>query len=450
MKYFFSSVLIGLLLWSLIMALTGPAAVNDSRVPLVWVSDDNPARRAQIDLFNGQNDRARISLDPESSGKEKVVVQCLSGVGPDLLDIFDGFELTAFVKAGIVLDITDELKSRGISIKDDTWNAASTTALLDGRAYGFPRSVSVDALLFNKNLFDQRGISYPGVFVTGDQFLELAKALTVKDPDGRTVKFGFQFEWWQYRDFLRQWGAQIYSDDGTRCLLDSPEAIAAVQYMHDLIWLHHVTPTPSEASALSSGGGYGTGKINVFGSGQAAMALAGRWWLPTLRNEANFPGLRVGVSECQFGSVRQHRGYCAVTAVNRFSPHRKEALEFLLFMASPQYNQLINRQADSMGPVKKWSESEDFVSRTEFPDEEYNRVWIEAMKRSIPDEVSPFISGAAANRIIMRQLDLVRNNLKSASEAMQTAARLINEEITASVGRDPELKKVYLSRMNSK
>ncbi len=447
MKLFFSITLGILVIWSLIMGLTGLPASPDGRVKLVWVSDDNPARRAQVDLFNQQNTRACVTLDPESSGKEKVVVQCLSGVGPDLLDIFDGFELTAFVKAGIALDITKELEQRGISIEHDTWNGTHTTALLDGRAYGFPRGACADALLFNKTLLDQKGLKPPGPFIKGDEFLKLAQALTIRDDHGRIRQFGFMFEWWQYGDFLRQWHAQIYSDDGTRCLLDSPEAIAAIQYMYDLIWKYHVMPTPAEASALPSGGGYGSGKINMFGNGQAAMALAGRWWLVVLRNKDNFPELKFGVSECQFGPVRQYRAYCAVTAINRFSRHPDKALDFLLYMASPEYNNLINRQADSMGPIKKYSKSGIFLNATNYPDEAYNSVWIETMERGIPDEVSPFVNGAAANRIITRQLDLVANNLKSPQEAMQTAAQLINEEIIKTVASDPKLRKFYNERI---
>ncbi len=441
MKLFFSIALGVLVVWSVIMGLTGDRDVDDGRVKLVWVSDDNPARRAQVDLFNEQNLRAFVVLDPESAGKEKVVVQCLSGVGPDLLDIFDGFELTAFVKAGIALDITDALEEHGVSIENDVWSGTHTTALLGGRAYGFPRSASVDALLFNKALFEEAGLELPEKFLLSETFLELAKALTLRDAQGRIQQFGFMFEWWQYRHFLRQWNARIYSEGGTRCLLDSSEAIAAIQFMRDLIWEYHVMPTPAEVAAMPSGGGYGSGKINMFGSGQAAMALAGRWWMPVLRS--NFQALEFGVSECQFGPVRQYRAYCAVTAINTFSKHREEALDFLLYMASPEYNNLVNSQADSMGPIKKYAQNDAFLTASTFPDEAYNAVWMEAMDRSVPDGVSPFVSGAAANRIITRQLDLVSNNLKSPREAMQTSARLINEAIVKTVASDPKLQKLY-------
>ena len=46
------------------------------------------------------------------------------------------------------------------------------------------------------------------------------------------------------QQFILQWGGRIYSEDGTRCVVDSPEAVAGVQYLHDLIYRHHVMPGP--------------------------------------------------------------------------------------------------------------------------------------------------------------------------------------------------------------
>ena len=58
---------------------------------LIWVSDDNPARRRQISLFNeeaaaGVAHSKGVRLDPSNSGMEKVIVQSIGGVGPDLFD----------------------------------------------------------------------------------------------------------------------------------------------------------------------------------------------------------------------------------------------------------------------------------------------------------------------------------------------------------------------------
>src|SRR5450755_2596124 len=64
-------------------------------VELVRVSDLNPLREAQCNLFDSEHPGLHVTLDP-STGVDKVIVQCLGGVGPDVFDAFDPFELSAY------------------------------------------------------------------------------------------------------------------------------------------------------------------------------------------------------------------------------------------------------------------------------------------------------------------------------------------------------------------
>ena len=58
---------------------------------LVWVSDPNPMRVSQIDMFNELNPDLALKLDPDNSGTMKVIVQSSAGMGPDLIGqvVFD-------------------------------------------------------------------------------------------------------------------------------------------------------------------------------------------------------------------------------------------------------------------------------------------------------------------------------------------------------------------------
>jgi len=76
-----------------------------------------------------------------------------------------------------------------------------------------------------------------------------------------------------------QWGATVYSADGTRCVLDSPQAIGAIQFLHDLIYRYKVMPSPGDIDAMSAAGGWGTAGMQMFSAHRAAMAIGGRWWL---------------------------------------------------------------------------------------------------------------------------------------------------------------------------
>ena len=94
MKLLFAGTFVALVLLSMAAWRMQPEALAKGKTPLVWVSDDNPARRDQIALFNRLYPRYQLRLDPGNSGMEKVIVQSLGGVGPDLFDCYDGFQLS--------------------------------------------------------------------------------------------------------------------------------------------------------------------------------------------------------------------------------------------------------------------------------------------------------------------------------------------------------------------
>ncbi len=417
-----------------------PARQETGKVPLSWVSDDNPARREQIALFNQLNPALDLRLDPSNTGMEKVIVQSLAGVGPDLFDCYNGFQLSAYVRSGIAWDVTDRLKRAGIDAPKEVWPGTHPCMLHEGRVYGFPTNAAVNAIWVNKDLFDRLRIPYPTGSMTWEEFIPLARRLTVKDENGRAKQFGFLCDWWNWQQFVLQWGGRLYSPDGTRCVVDSPQAIAGVQFFHDLIYKHHIMPSPVEEAAMATQGGWGTGTISFFGAGKGAMALGGRWWLCSLRQ---YEKLRLGAFECPHGPLRVFRGYGRATLVNAKSPRREQALEFLKYEASKPWNDLINHQADALAPVIRFSYTPEYLHDPEFPQEDYNAVWRDVMQFGVPDQVSPFINGQRAERILNKQLDLVKNDQKPAADALRTAALQINAEIGKTLERDPVLRARY-------
>ena len=443
MRLFFFGTLLVLLILSVIAWSIQPRVENDGKIPLVWVSDDNPARRDQLDLFNTLNPSCRLRLDPGNGAMEKVIVQSLGGVGPDLFDCYDGFQLSAYVRSGVAWDVTDALKARNVDI-GTIWPPLQQYVMYDGRVYGFGTNLSADAIWYNKAIFDAEGVPYPNGPWTWDQFIPLAQKMTKRDASGRITQYGFMCEWWNWLHYVYQFGGRVYTPDGTRCVVDSPETIAGVQLLHDLIYKYHVTPSPVEEAAMATQGGWGSGSITRFGAGKAAMALGGRWWLCTLRD---YKDLKLGVAESPYARTRIFRAYGKATLVNRHSPRREEALRFLQYQATHEYNDLINSQADGIGPVVRDTYSDTFLHNPRFPQEDQNAVWREAALHSQSDQVSPYINGQTASRIINKQLDLVKNDQKSPEEAMRAAARQINAEIAKALQQDPSLRQHYEQRV---
>ncbi len=440
MKQVFLVILLVLAVLSGIAWWLRPKPVQDGKVVLTWCSDDNPARREQIALFNRLYPQYRLQLDPGNNGMEKVIVQSLAGVGPDLFDIY---QPTASVQAGIAWDVTARLREAGIDVSNDVWQAMHPYIIHDGRVYGFPRNAGPDAVFFNKEIFERNGIPLPPARINSEEFLALAQKLTVMDAGGRPKHFGFIFEWWQVLDFVKQWGGRVYSVDGTRCEVDCPETVAAVQFMRDLIYKYKVSPSPVQETAMATSGGWGSGTITLFGGGRAAMALGGRWWLCLLRDRRQYPDLRCNVTEAQLGPLRRYWGYGGAVMINQKSPRREQALEFLKFMSGQEYNVLINHQADAMGPMKKYADNDSFLHDPAYPEEDRNQVWLDIMSHGEPREICAFVNGTVADRIVSEQLDLVRNDQKSPEEALKSAARQINAEIDKNLKKNKDLKTRY-------
>jgi len=439
MKAVFLGFFIALVLLSGVAWRIKPRRALEGKTPLVWVSDDNPARREQIDLFNRLHPQYELRLDPSNTGMEKVIVQSLAGVGPDLFDCYNAFQLAAYVKSGVAWDVTDLYQEHGMKL-DDLWKATHPLIESEGRIYGHPTNAAVNAIWFNKDILEAEGIPYPEGPWTWEEFVELAQRLTVRDARGKVERYGFFCDWWNWYQFVQQWGGRLYTPDGTRCIIDSPEAIAGVQFLQDLIYQYHVMPSPVEEAAMASAGGWGTGTITFFGAGKGAMALGGRWWLCLLRD---YKGLRLGAVECPHGPIRVFRGYGRATLINAHSPRRRQAFDFLLYEAGKPYNDLINHQADALAPVKRFCYTPEYLHDPEFPHEDFNAVWRDVMPYGEPEEVSPFVNGQRVERILNKQMDLVKSNHKSPAAALQTAAREINEEIQKTLEQDPTLRMKY-------
>lgn len=439
MKLSFFLTLAVLVALSLYAASLTPPPAGGNRTTIVWATDNNPVRAEQCALFNKLNPDLFVTIDPQNADSQKVIVQSIGGVGPDLFDGYSADLLETYVRAGIPLDVTDRLKEAGIEPKRDVWPAVLPGMMFRGRAYGFPRNANVNAVWFNKDIFDEAGVPYPKRGWTWDDLIKTGQKLTVRGPDGRPKRFGFYWDFGATQDLILQHGGHQYSKDGTQCTIGSPEAIKAVQLSHDILYLHKMAPSPVEESALATNGGWGSGGITFLMGGRVAMAYGGRWWLNLMRSQK---GLRLGCVELPFTAKQVYGGGGGVTMINRYSRHTDAAFRFLKYMASQPYNDLINKQADALSPVKKYCYTPEYLLNPDHPEEDYNEVWRFAMEHSEPNEFSPLLKGSDI-AMINNQLDLVKNNLKPVPEAMASAQLDTNERIQRNIAINPLYAQIY-------
>src|SRR5690606_8579212 len=142
---------------------------------------------------------------------------------------------------------------------------------LDGSLYAVPILTTVTTALYNKNLFDQIGVSeYPGTWdemlELGPQFKEAGVFLTGY-PGALEQTLNLS-----YFPLLWQAGGEVLNEDGTAAAFNSPEGREALDFVVTLI--RGGLADGSEAGTLPEpGAGLAMeGKVAVIMSGEAGSA----------------------------------------------------------------------------------------------------------------------------------------------------------------------------------
>ncbi len=170
-----------------------------------------------------------------------------------------------------VKDITAEVKALG-------WDAKMNKSVLDlmskdGKIYGVPRDAYALGLMVNVELFKKAGlVDKSGLPLYPKTWDELAKtAKTIKDKTGAAglcLLAKDNAGGWHFTNIAWAFGAKFEAQKAGKWVaaLNTPEAVAAVQYIKDLKWKYDVlTADPTNED-------WGTG-FRELGTGAAAMYI---------------------------------------------------------------------------------------------------------------------------------------------------------------------------------
>jgi multiple sugar transport system substrate-binding protein len=209
---------------------------------------------------------------------EKVLTEAAAGMAPDVMFVEVG-NFKAFVDKGLLVDLTPYIekdKNKDFNIKD--YYPEIVDRFTIGKSlYVIPRDIApICCIYYNKQMFDEAGIPYPKDDWNWDDFLKTAQKLTKKDATGRFIQYGFLDEWTIWEAWVFSNGGAIVDDvkNPTKCLLDTKEAIEAVQFRADLSGKYGVAPSPSVIATESMGV---QGTASLFMGGKVAMFYTGYW-----------------------------------------------------------------------------------------------------------------------------------------------------------------------------
>lgn len=469
---FLAALLATLIALSVVASFWKPKLTKDGKTTLSWVSDNNPARTAQINTFNEENPGLNLRLDYGNIGVQKIILQSTSGVGPDIFDFSDD-QMESYVEAGVLWDVTDAAQKMGFSGKEAGWPGGVDTYTYEGRQYGFPCNTGSNTLIYNKNVFDFFGIPYPDKVMTWDEFFEFAQKVNAHtNPEGAKGQNIFAVTGLEWRYFFESQRGEYFTEDGALDLLKNPKLRKAFEMHRDMIYKYHLSPTMVEAKQMSGQGGWGSGNLNQFASGRYAMLIGGHWSLivfgraydqqtaalnkqgikiENIENPLKRP-LRIGATLFPYfaGSEPHYRVGSRVAGINSRSPNREEALKFLQYLSGPAYSKLLNEGTDFLPGNPKYADLGVEPGPAALSRPELQAATVKAMSYGYVPRYSPFLFMGDVLRVIKAQISRLESNSDVTTDDMLESA---NQELTTlmrrNLERDSELRKLFIERFGA-
>ena len=232
------------------------------------------ALKKMIAKFNEQYPNVKVEL--QSFGYDDYFTQLQSKiVGGSAADVFElNFEnFVAYASEDVLLDIGDLI--------GDT-SGFNQTALeafqYDGKQFGIPNSFSNVVLIYNKDLFDKAGVSYPTDDWTWTDMLEAAKKIRALSADTYGLYRPLSFH--EFYKGVKQNGGSLLSEDGKNFTVNLPQNVETLEIMSDWVTGSNVMPSDAQMG--------GMGDWDLFKSGRLGMIVTGIWAFSDFTDNCDF------------------------------------------------------------------------------------------------------------------------------------------------------------------
>lgn len=358
----------------------------------------------------------RMEHTPYRGYVDKLLTRIAGRSSPDIIctevDLF-----VTFQSKDVLLDLTPYIaKDPELNIKE-FYPKIIDRFTVNGKLYAIPRDTAPYACVYyNKKLFDEAKVPYPTDDWNVFDLLDKAKKLTKFDEDGRVTQYGFYA--WAWPNFVYVFGGGLVDDvkNPTKCILDSKESLAGIEFYSDLINKYRVHPSSTAMTNLAMG------VQGMFMTGRLAMFASGIWETPGLRkindfewDVAMFPkgpdGLRA------FGTGGS--GYCIL----KDSKHPAEAFEVIKALSGRAGETMLADTGLAQPAIIDIAEGEHWSLNNNPP--KNKKMLDEAMKYVVYEPFHPAWR-EAEEVYINPELDLVFNGKKTAQEAVSSFIDQVN------------------------
>lgn len=299
-------------------------------VTITWwdtsdATNESPAFKTLVTQFQSTNPDIKVKYVtvPFADAQSKFQTAAGSKGAPDVLRADVGWT-AAFAQAGYLLPLDG---TPAAADKATFQPQLIQQAQYDGKLYGMPEVTDTLALMYNKKLFAQAGVTKPPA--TWEE-LKAAQA-AVKSKTGKDG-FAFNPQGYYVMPFLFGEGTDTIDSSTKKITLNSPGAVKGVDTLKDLL------ASPGAAKLDTTSNGY-SNIMDAFRSGKVASIIQGPWETANVYKGAAFADKsNLGIVQVPAGSTGKAGapvgGHNLVAYAGSDAAHQAAAQKFIAFMTS--------------------------------------------------------------------------------------------------------------------
>ena len=374
-----------------------------------------------VDEFKKAHPGVEVVLQSAPYGEyiTKLLTQFSAGLAPDVMAV-NAEQMVSFASRNIFVDLKPYL-DKDPSIKlADFYPEAIDHYTYNGLLTALPRDIApVAVIYYNKKKFDEAGLPYPKDDWTYEEFLATAQKLTQKGTGSKAVQYGFVDDYTNWMAWTYAFGGSLVDNEKkpTLCTLDSPEAIAGVQFRADMMLKWGVAPSPSNLTAMG-----GMDASDLFLNGTAAMFHSGIWVTPKFRQAKKF---NWDVVEFPKGP-KGHRGFplsAAGYGIDKTCKNPDMAYELVKFLAGEVGQKYMAATGLTQPAIKSLAKSPVFLDGL---DPKSKGFLVEAVKDGHYQPLDPNID--EWTKRVQAELDRVWTGKETAAVALKKVTKEVNDK----------------------
>lgn len=310
------------------------------RLKMAVFPADEAVFKKGYEVFKQDHPNIDITFEtfPQQQYYEKIRMQLSGGEGYDL---FTG-QMDQMIDTGILAPLDDYIKESNMDVTG--YGSMYESYKYEGKVLSLPFRKSNWMLYYNKTLFDEKGVKYPSVDMTWNEFRELAKKMT--SGSGENKVYGAYLQQWPSTWYMSavQQGASVIDKD----LSPFKEALQLrVDLEEDgsiMKWSEQVT----------TGAHYNA----AFQKGNIAMSMIGDWHVAQLRQGEQEGTMKfdwdvVPIPHPEGVAKNTSLALPVTIMMNKNTKHAKEAFEFLKYMTGKEGANLLASEGYLTGYMDK-------------------------------------------------------------------------------------------------